>query len=513
MFRQRLPDPEQCDRARLARDARFDGVFFTAVKSTGIYCRPVCPAPPPKPGNVSYYPSAAAASAAGYRPCLRCRPELSPQAQQHLGEETVQRALALIAEGFLQEASVARLAGRLGLSGRQLQRQFLRQLGATPAQVHATRRLLMAKQLLTETALPVTQVALAAGFNSLRRFNTAFLEGCGMPPTALRRQRGEIAGGELVLRLGYRPPLDFAAMLAFLRRRAIPGIEQVDEHGYRRVIGPAAASTLIQVTADPRRPELRLRMGATDPRAIPDIVRRVRRMFDLDADLRAVHATLAREPLLAQAIARRPGLRVPGGWDGFEVAVRAILGQQVSVAGAATLAARLVERHGDRRDGMPEGFDRVFPTPAQLCEAPLEQIGLPRTRAATIRALARAVADGRLHFGAGQRLGEFVEHCTALPGIGPWTAHYIAMRALAQPDAFPAGDLILQQVLGDPGRLSERATEARSQPWRPWRSYAVLHLWHSEPPARSAGVVPANAGTRRLSRGGSKGSGSPPARE
>lgn len=494
-------DPGQCDRARLARDARFDGLFFTAVKSTGIYCRPVCPAPPPKPGNVSYYPSAAAASAAGYRPCLRCRPELSPQAQQHLGEETVQRALALIAEGYLQERTVDDLAGQLGLSARQLQRQFLQQLGATPAQVHATRRLLMAKQLLTETALPVTQVALAAGFNSLRRFNAAFLEGCGMPPSALRRQRGEIAGGELELRLGYRPPLDFPAMLAFLRRRAIPGIEQVDEDGYRRVIGPADASTLIHVAAAPRRSELLLRIGATDPRAIPDIVRRVRRMFDLDADLQAVHATFAGEPLLAQGIALRPGLRVPGGWDGFEVAVRAILGQQVSVAGAATLAARLVDRHGGRRSGMPGGLDRIFPTPDQLADAPLEQIGLPRTRAATIRALARAVADGRLHFGAGQRLAEFVERCTALPGIGPWTAHYIAMRALAQPDAFPAGDLILQQVLGHPGRLSERATEARSQAWRPWRSYAVLHLWHLAPLAKPSAAAPADTGSRRPRRG------------
>jgi len=473
-----LPDPEICERARLARDARFDGVFFTAVRSTGIYCRPVCPAPAPKPRNVSYYPSAAAASAAGYRPCLRCRPELSPQAHQHLGEGTVQRALALIGEGTLQDESVATLAGQVGLGARQLQRQFLQQLGATPAQVHATRRLLLAKQLLTETALPVTQVALAAGFNSLRRFNAAFLEGCGMPPTALRRQREEVAGGELTLRLGYRPPLDFPALLGFLRRRAIPGIERIDDTGYTRVTGPAEASVLVHVDASPQRPELRLTLGPADPRTIPDIVRRVRRVFDLDADLQAVHAALQEEPLLAEAIARRPGLRVPGGWDGFETAVRAILGQQVSVAGATTLAARLVERHGGRREGMPIGLDRVFPTPAQLYEAPLETLGLPRSRAATLRALAAACLDGHLHFGAGQRLDEFVERCTALPGIGRWTAHYIAMRALGMPDAFPAGDLILQQVLGAPDRLSERQAEARSQAWRPWRAYAVLQLWH-----------------------------------
>ncbi|UUE98662.1 helix-turn-helix domain-containing protein [Xanthomonas hortorum pv. pelargonii] len=472
------PDRIQCDRARLARDARFDGLFFTAVRSTGIYCRPVCPAPPPKPGNISYYAAAAAASAAGYRPCLRCRPELSPQAQQHLGEESVQRALAMIVEGALQEQPVQTLADAVGLSARQLQRQFVQQLGATPIQVHGTRRLLLAKQLLTETALPVTEVALAAGFNSLRRFNAAFLDGCGMPPSALRKQRAEVPGGELTLRLGYRPPLDLPAMLAFLQRRAIPGIEQVDASGYRRVIGTPGNATLIDVSAAPQRAELLLRIGATDPRQIPQIVRRVRRLFDLDADLQTVHATLASEPLLAEAIARRPGLRVPGGWDGFEVAVRAVLGQQISVAGAATLAARLVERHGGHHVDMPPGLDRIFPTPEQLAEAPLEQLGLPRSRAATLRALASACAQGRLHFGAGQRLPEFVAACTALPGIGPWTAQYIAMRALSHPDAFPAGDLILQQVLGTPERLSERATETRSQAWRPWRAYAVLHLWH-----------------------------------
>jgi AraC family transcriptional regulator of adaptative response / DNA-3-methyladenine glycosylase II len=484
-----LDDHDLYDRARQSRDARFDGVFFTAVRSTGIYCRPVCPAPPPKRSNVRYYPSAAAAAAAGYRPCLRCRPELSPEAQQHLGEESVQRALALIAEGALQDASVERLAADVGLSARQLQRVFVAQLGATPAAVHATRRLLLAKQLLTETALPITQVALAAGFNSLRRFNTAFLEGCGMPPSAIRKQRAQVPGGDLLLRLGYRPPLDFAAMLAFLRKRAIPGIERIGEASYERVLGPLDASTRIRVEADPQRHELRLQIAAADPRAIPDIVRRVRRIFDLDADLRAVHATLGAEPLLARAIARRPGLRVPGGWDGFEVAVRAVLGQQVSVAGAATLAARLVERHGAYRPGQPSGLDRAFPAPQDLLHASLEAIGLPRSRAATIRALAAAVVDGRLQFRAGQRLSEFVERATALPGIGAWTAHYIALRALGQPDAFPAGDLVLQRMLGaDGARLSERATDARAQAWRPWRAYAVLHLWHlaGDPPEENS---------------------------
>ncbi|RLK53089.1 DNA-3-methyladenine glycosylase II [Stenotrophomonas rhizophila] len=480
-------DHAACESARLARDARFDGVFFTAVRSTGIYCRPVCPAPAPKPSNVTYYPTAAAAAAAGFRPCLRCRPELAPEAQDALNNETLQRALALIHDGYLQDQPVADLATHVGLSARQLQRLFVARLGAAPAQIHATRRLLLAKQLLTETALPVTDVAMASGYNSLRRFNAAFLDGCGMPPTAIRRQRGTLTEGALTLRLGYRPPLDFTAMLGFLRRRAIPGIEQIDTDSYQRVIGPPERPSLLRVTADPRRPELLLHLGQVDPRAIPGIVRRVRRIFDLDADLRMVHATLAQEPLLATGIAQRPGLRVPGGWDGFEVAVRAVLGQQVSVAAAATLARRVVDRFGATLEGMPEGLDRQFPLPEVLAQASLETIGLPRTRAATVRAVAQAVVDGRLDFRAGQSLAGFVARCVALPGIGPWTAHYMALRALALPDAFPAGDLVLQQVLGGDTRLSERATEARSQPWRPWRAYAVLHLWHLATP--SSGVT------------------------
>ena len=476
-----LPTHAQCEQARLARDARFDGLFFTAVRSTGIYCRPVCPAPPARRENVSYYRTAAAAAAAGYRPCLRCRPELSPDDARFVQDHTLHRALALLDEGILQQQPASALAAAMQLSPRQLQRLFVARLGATPAQLHATRRLLLAKQLLTETALPVTEVALAAGFNSLRRFNSAFLAGCGMPPSALRKQRGTVGGGEPVLRLAYRPPLDFPAMLAFLRKRAIPGIECIDERSYQRVIVSDGRPSLIRVSADPKRPELRLQLGSTDARAIPGIVAKVRRVFDLDADLRTVHACLEQEPLLAHGIAQRPGLRIPGGWDGFEVAARAVLGQQVSVAAATTLARRLVQRFGTPLADMPEGLDRQFPAPSELADAPLEQIGLPRTRASTLRAVAAACAEGRLDFSRAQTLQQFVAQATALPGIGAWTAHYMALRALGMPDAFPAGDLVLQQVLGQGQRLGERACEARSQPWRPWRAYAVLHLWHLAP--------------------------------
>lgn len=520
-----MPSAEICDRARAAKDARFDGLFFTAVRSTGIYCRPVCPAPTAKRRNVVYYPTAAAAAAAGYRPCLRCRPELSPEARIRGGEDAVQRALALIADGALQDGSIDTLASQVALSARQLRRLFLATTGATPIIVHATRRLLLAKQLLTETSLPVTQVALAAGFNSLRRFNAAFLEGCGMAPTMIRRQRTQAPNGTLTLRLGYRPPFDFAAMLAFLAKRAIPGIERVDADGYERVIGPAHAPTRIRVTAAQSRsrgragdkPELRLEISETDPRGIPDIVRRVRRLFDLDADMQAMHAVLREDAQLAKGVRRRPGLRVPGGWDGFEVMVRAVLGQQVSVAGATTLARRLVERHGEPHANAAIGLDRVFPTPERLVDAGLEAIGLPRSRAATLRALAAAVLDGRLDFRAGQRLDDFVERATALPGIGPWTAHYVAMRALSHPDAFPAGDLVVQQMLGDGERLGEREAEARSQAWRPWRAYAVLQLWHLAGDRRkerswaleaSSGATAVAAITR-----GSRATGAPPRRK
>ena len=478
MPQHRLPAPEICDRARHAKDARFDGLFFTAVHSTGIYCRPVCPAPTPKPQNIRYFPTAAAAASAGYRPCLRCRPELSPELSTRGGEDAVQRALALIADGALEQDSLQVLAERVGIGSRQLRRVFLAHTGATPIAVHTTRRLLLAKQLLTETALPVTQVALAAGFRSLRRFNAAFLDGCGMAPTAIRRLRKQTPGGDLSLRLVYRPPLDFTALLAFLAKRCIPGIERIDGESYERVIGAPTAPFWIRVSADPDKPELRLQISRCDARAIPDIVHRVRRVFDLDANMQAIHAGLSHAPLLAKAVKQRPGLRLPGGWDGFEVAVRAVLGQQVSVAGATTLARRLVDAYGERIDNARPNLDRVFPTPERLINAPLESIGLPKSRAATLRSLAAAVLDGRIDFRAGQRLEEFVERFIALPGIGRWTAHYVAMRALGHPDAFPAGDLVLQQILGGDKRLSERETETRSQGWRPWRAYAVLHLWH-----------------------------------
>lgn len=497
-----LPDPRVCERTRLSRDPRFNGLFFTAVRSTGIYCRPVCPAPPPLPANVDYYPSAAAAEAAGFRPCLRCRPELAPEdGAWRRGDALVARALALIEQGFLAEHPVAALAERLAVGERQLRRLFVQRLGAAPLGVHVTRRLLFAKQLLTETALPITEVALAAGFGSLRRFNAAFQEAYRMAPRELRRslqeQQAVSADRSLVLRLGYRPPYDFAAMLDFLRGRALPGVERVDGQSYARVVGDPDAPAWLRVSPWPSprgRPvhALRLELHGVAPAKLADTVQRVRRMFDLDADPHAIAAVLSADARLRPLLERRPGLRLPSGWEGLEIAVRAVIGQQVSVAAARTLTARLVQRHGPgvALDGAP-GLDRLFPDASTLADADLDGLGLTGARIATVRAIARGVLDGRVGFGVEQTLEAFAAVWCALPGIGPWTAQYLALRALGHPDAFPAEDLVLQKAAsGDGARLSTRQLRERAEAWRPWRGYAVIHLWREA--ALAAAVAPSH---------------------
>lgn len=488
-----LPDPHVCEQARLSRDARFDGLFFTAVVSTGIYCRPVCPAPAPKRQNVRYYANAAAAEAAGFRPCLRCRPELAPGNEQwQRGDHVVARALKLIEAGALAEQSLDELAARVGVGTRQLRRLFVERIGAPPVSVHTTRRLLFAKQLLTETALPVTEVALASGFRSLRRFNAAFAQANRIAPRELRRQPRAAAGAALVLRLGYRPPYAFDALLAFLRTRALPGVEQVDEGSYARVFGPADAPGWLRLSAWPGDEHaLQLQLHCPQPTQLLGVVTTLRRMFDLDANPQAIADTFRHDALLGPRVARDPGLRLPGGWDGFEIAVRAILGQQVSVAAARTLATRLVQRWGEALPAAPlPGLQRLFPTPAALAQADLREIGLTAARAATINAMAQALLDGRVDFSATQSLEAFVTRWIALPGIGAWTAHYIAMRTLGDPDAFPAADLILRREAA-PGAtpLSTKALAERANAWRPWRAYAVIHLWRgasetSPPPRR-----------------------------
>jgi AraC family transcriptional regulator, regulatory protein of adaptative response / DNA-3-methyladenine glycosylase II len=478
-----LPDFKVCEKARLSRDARFDGMFFTAVTSTRIYCRPVCPAPSPKPTNIRYYASAAAAEAAGFRPCLRCRPELAPgNAVWQRGEHVVARALKLIDTGMLTDHSLEQLAARVDIGARQLRRLFVEHLGAPPIDVHTTRRLLFAKQLLTETALPVTEVALASGFGSLRRFNAAFLQANRIPPRELRRHPRAVVGDALVLRLGYRPPYDFETLLTFLRTRSLPGVELVDEHSYMRVFGAADAPGWLRLSAWPKGEHaLKLELHCPQPAQLLPVVTRLRRMFDLDAEPQAIAATLGAGGVLKPLLRKRPGLRLPGGWDGFEIAVRAVLGQQVSVAAARTLATRIVHRYGEPLAApLLPGLECLFPTPERLAEADLREIGVTTARAATIRGIAQALLDGRIDFRAEQPLDEFVERWVALPGIGEWTAHYMAMRAMSHPDAFPAADLILRRVAaGDAPELSTKALTALAETWRPWRAYAVMHLWRS----------------------------------
>ncbi|MHB1058804.1 MAG: AlkA N-terminal domain-containing protein [Rhodanobacter sp.] len=486
-----LPDLQICEQARLSRDARFDGLFFTAVSSTGIYCRPVCPAPSPKRENVRYYANAAAAEAAGFRPCLRCRPELAPGNDQwQRGDHVVARALKLIEAGALAEQSLDELAERVGIGARQLRRLFVERVGAPPISVHTTRRLLFAKQLLTETALPVTEVALASGFRSLRRFNAAFAQANRIPPRELRRHPRAAAGAALVLRLGYRPPYDFPGLLAFLRTRALPGVELVDERSYARVFGPADTPGWLRLSAWPNGEHaLQLQLHCPQPAQLLGVVTTLRRMFDLDANPQAIADTFRHDAVLGPLLARHPGLRLPGGWDGFEIAVRAILGQQISVAAARTLATRIVQRWGEPLPLAPlPGLERLFPTPAALAQADLREIGLTATRAATIGGMAQAVLDGRVDFCADQPLDAFVARWVALPGIGEWTAHYIAMRALSAPDAFPAADLILRrEAATDAVPLGTKALNERANAWRPWRAYAVIHLWRGAseaPPPR-----------------------------
>ncbi len=479
-------DHAACYRAIQARDARFDGQIFTGVKTTGIYCRPVCPARTPHVENVVFYPSAAAAQAAGLRPCLRCRPEASPDFAAWRGtSNTVSRALALIETGALDAADVGGLAERLGMGERQLRRLFRQHLGASPVAVAQTRRVLLAKQLLHETRLPMAEVALAAGFGSIRRFNETFQALYGRPPGALRGDSTQVSTGNggLSLRLAYRPPYDWEAMIGFLRLRAIPGVESVEAGRYARsiaigpergvlVVRPAAGNFLAVDIHFPRLP------------ALPAIIARVRRLFDLAADPLAIAAQLGQDSALAPLVAARPGLRVPGAWDGFELAVRAILGQQISVTAATVLAGKIAAAYGEAlpadMQGLAAGVTHVFPQPAVL--AGVELGGMPRKRAAALASLAGAVLADPLVLSGRRSLDEAIAKLKALPGIGEWTAQYIAMRALREPDAFPHGDIGLMRALADADGRRPSATEllARAEAWRPWRAYAALHLWTAD---------------------------------
>ncbi|HEY5808551.1 MAG TPA: AlkA N-terminal domain-containing protein [Povalibacter sp.] len=477
-------DRAALDRARVSRDRRFDGKFFIAVKTTGIYCRPVCPAPSPKTVNIRYFATAAAAAEAGFRPCLRCRPEAAPGTPAWLGTSAVvRRALRMIQDGALDEMSVDELAAKIGIGPRHLHRLFTQHVGASPIAVAQTRRLHFAKRLLDDTSLTITEIALAAGFGSLRRFNDTFQKTYHRPPRELRKlRRGSRTdadtGERVTLKLAYRPPYDWDHLRDFLAARTIPGVESVDAQGYARTVATDAGAILVRVRPLEDEHALELCVRGAAPAALFQISAAARRMFDLAADPARIRLTFRSDPVLAPLLKARPGLRIPGAWDPFECAVRAVLGQQVSVAAARTLAARLVARAGQPLAEATDNLTHLFPSPAALATANLDGLGITGARIAAIQALARAIVAGELHFGAG------VEAVTTalvqLPGFGTWTAQYIALRALGEPDAFPSGDLVLRRMASDDATpLSSRALEARAENWRPWRGYAVIHLWRA----------------------------------
>lgn len=472
-------DPDFCYRVIQAKDARFDGRIFTCVTSTGIYCRPICPARVPKKAHCRFVASAAAAEALGFRSCLRCRPETAPGTPAWAGTEaSVARAMRLIEDGALDEAGVEDLAGRVGLGERQLRRLFLAHVGATPQAVAANRRLLAAKQLISDTDMSFSEIAFAAGYQSLRRFNDAIRQSYGVPPTALRRgETRERPGDAITLRLGYRPPFDWKALLSYLAIRAIPGVEEISADTYRRSFSLRGAYGLIEVRPSKKPNALDVSIASENRAPIRLIATRIRRLFDLDADPTAIAAALQDDPLIGPRLAAAPGFRVPGAFDGFELAIRAILGQQVSVKGATTLAGRLVARCGEAMAAPSGSLTHYFPTPEALAAADLSGLGLTGGRIAALKAFAKAVATGEVNFDPATDLEEKIRELCAVPGIGEWTAHYISLRAVGEPDAFPASDLGLRKAAGGGQPLPTRLLENMSEAWRPWRGYAALLLW------------------------------------
>jgi AraC family transcriptional regulator of adaptative response / DNA-3-methyladenine glycosylase II len=482
-------DWQICSRARLSRDPRFDGKFFIGVVGSGVYCRSICPAPTAKEKNCLYFPTAAAAAEAGFRPCLRCRPECSPGTPAWLGtSNTVSRALRLIGESGLEDGGVEALAERLGVGSRHLRRLFLKHLGATPTAVAHTRRLHFAKKLIDETCLPMTQIALASGFGCVRRFNAGIRKVYHRTPTQIRHLARQTQGqpeNQYLFRLRYRPPYDWKGMLAFLAARATPGVEAVEADSYRRSISLNNNHGYFEVSLDEANHTLLARVQFGDPRSLFFITERIRSMFDLNADWSAIARTLSTDAALVNRIEAEAGLRVPGCWNGFELAVRAILGQQVSVKGATTLAGRLAKSFGLPFAGAA-GLTHIFPSPQALASANIASIGLPSARAETIRALARAVCDGKISFDNVADSNDFLARLCEIPGIGNWTAQYIAMRALGEPDAFPATDLGLLRALN---LTNPRELERRAEAWRPWRAYAAVHLWNMASRSTNLGIT------------------------
>lgn len=470
--------------AYASRDPRFDGVFFIGVTSTGIYCRPVCTARTPRRANCRFFESAEAAEKASFRPCLRCRPELAPgNAPVDDAHRIAHLVARRIEEGALDEGGgLEAIARAFGWSSRQIRRLVHNELGVSPMDLVLTRRLLLAKQLLTDTALPIIEVAFASGFASVRRFNDAFLRRYGMPPGRLRKAAhgGAAAappGDTFTLQLSYRPPFDWSGILAFLAARAMQGIEAVEGGSYVRTVRLGDQTGWLRVTMDDTRRALSVELAHALVPVLPALLGRLRNLFDLTARPDVIAAHLMQDPGLRDTVAANPGCRVPGAFDGFELAVRAILGQQVTVKAATTVAGRFVDAFGEPVETPHPALHRLAPTPERVSQLTVDDIaslGIIRARAGSIIAVAREMAAGRLRLEVGPDPDTTIRQLVALPGIGNWTAQYIAMRALRWPDAFPTNDIAVRNGLGG---VTAKEAEAMAEAWRPWRSYAVVHIW------------------------------------
>jgi AraC family transcriptional regulator of adaptative response / DNA-3-methyladenine glycosylase II len=472
-----LLDSNACYRAVRARDRRFDGRFFVAVSSTGIYCRPICPARPPKRENMHFYSSAAAAEGAGYRPCLRCRPERAPGiGSVDAASRLASAVIAGIEEHALSSARMGELAASLGVSDRHLRRVTEAELGVSPIELAQTQRLLLAKRLLSDTSLKLTEIAFAAGFGSVRRFNALFKSRYGLNPRSLRGH-ADPAGG-LRCQLEFRPPLAWENLLAYLRLRAIPGVESVDATHYRRTVAIDEHQGWIAVSLAANGVALDVELSQSLAPVIGAVIVRVKQLFDLSAAPDAVSASLSQDSKLKVIVRRLPGLRVPGAFDGFELAVRAVLGQQVSVKAATTMAGRWARAFGAEIATPYVGLNRLTPAARRLEEVSADEIaslGIIGGRSRCIAALAKAVRERTVVLGSAADIESQIEGLMRLPGIGSWTAQYIAMRALRWPDAFPGTDLMLLRA----ARLNAKQLHARAEAWRPWRAYATHYLWQS----------------------------------
>jgi AraC family transcriptional regulator of adaptative response / DNA-3-methyladenine glycosylase II len=468
-----LPDADTCYRAVCGRDARFDGWFFIAVRTTGIYCRPSCPAVTPQRRNVTFYPSAAAAQRAGYRACKRCRPDASPGSPEwDVRGDLVGRALRLIGDGVIDRDGVAGLARRLGYSERQVTRTLLAEVGAGPLALARAQRAQTARILLETTQMPMSDVAFSSGFSSVRQFNDTIREIFATTPSTLRanrRTREPADPGTIALRLPYRSPMDLDATLDFLGMRAIPGVEEHEPDRYTRTIRAPHGPALVSVSA--AEGAVACRVSLTDQRDLVTVVSRVRGLLDLDADPSAVDALLSADPGLGALVAKHPGLRAPGAVDGFELAVRAVVGQQISVSGARTLLGRIAAEHGSKAfDG--QDF-LLFPSAEEFTAIDPDSLPMPKARAKTLLALAEACASGALTLDPGADRERERATLLALPGIGPWTADYVALRAMHDPDVLLVGDLGVRRSAE---HLGIDLTDGRPD-WAPWRTYATHQLW------------------------------------